>query len=139
MNIMNDEIPNGSDREILLILFTKFQIYTQSQERTNISQNEKLLELLHKQDQKADKLDVSELQHQIAGKADKNDVARLEKQDLDILNRVTNLEERNKLKDSEYNGRKKAFAQIRSLGAGAWFYIVGIISLFIALAKFLDK
>jgi len=136
---MNDEIPNGSDREILLVLFTKFQLFTQSQERTNVSHNEKLLELLHKQDQKADKIDLAELKHQLSIKADKDDVNRLERQDNDILKRVTGLEERNKTVDNETNGRKKAFAQIRSLGAGAWFYIVGIISLFITLAKFLDK
>jgi len=136
---MLEDIPNGTDREILLVMFTKFQMFTQSQERTNASQNEKLLELLHKQDQKADKVDMAEIRHQISGKADKEDVSRLERQDKDILDRVMNLEERNRLKDSEQNGRRKAFVQVRSLGAGAWFYIVGIISFLIMIVNFINK
>lgn len=134
-----EDIPNGTDREILLVLLTKFQIFTQNQERTNQSHNEKLLELLHKQDQKADKLDLAELKHQLSSKAEKEDVLRLEKQDSEILKRVNNLEDRNKVVDSETNGRKKAFAQVRALGARAWFYIAGIITFAITILKFLDK
>ena len=136
---MFDDIPNGTDREILLVLVAKFQIFSQSQERTNASQNEKLLELLHKQDQKADKVDIADIRHQISSKADKEDVSRLERQDKDILDRVMNLEERNKMKDSELSGRRKAFYQIRTLGSGAWFYIVGIITFLIAIINFLKK
>lgn len=134
-----EDMPNGTDREILLVLLTRFQMFTQNQERTNASQNEKLLELLHKQDQKADKIDMTEIKHQISTKADKEDISRLERTDADILVRVTHLEKRNEIKDSENNGRKKAFAQVRELGAGAWFYIVGIISLLIAVINFIKK
>ncbi len=136
---MLEDIPQGTDREILLVLLAKFQMFTQSQDRTNASQNEKLLELLHKQDQKADKVDMAEIRHQISSKADKDDVLRLERQDKEILDRVMSLEEHNRLKDSEQNGRRKAFVQVRSLSSGAWFYIVGIVSFLIMIINFLNK
>lgn len=142
----SSQIPTGSDREILLVLYTQFGIFAQSQERINATQSERLSEILHHQNNKADKLDIQNIQHELAKKADKTDFDALMRSDKDILgkvesldNRVKSLEERNSAKDNYQKGRDTTLGQVRGLGVKAWAFILGAISFGIMIIEFIKK
>lgn len=128
--VMGEDILNGNERDILIILVTRFQLFAENQERTNQSHNERLLELLHKQDQKADKFDLEKL-----SSSDKEIMNKVDS----LAGRVEKLENRNEIVDSEARGKQRAFQQIQGLGGKAWAFIFGIISFGIMIIEFLKK